>query len=140
MIKEKSCGIVVFIDQDFDLQRLYLLLHYKEGHWDFTKGHMELGESEIETALREAKEETGLADLVLIDKFNENLDYKYTRNRKKFHKTVSFFLARSKNKNVKLSHEHIGFLWLPYDKAREYLTYENAKEILNRAQKFLSNK
>ncbi|MFZ5500518.1 MAG: NUDIX domain-containing protein, partial [Candidatus Micrarchaeota archaeon] len=56
MPDEKSCGIVLFSE---DGGRLYLLLHYTAGHWDFPKGHVEADESEAETALRELLEETG---------------------------------------------------------------------------------
>ncbi|MFH1520635.1 MAG: NUDIX domain-containing protein [Candidatus Micrarchaeota archaeon] len=140
MIKEKSCGIILFMEQKLGLPRIYLLLHYVEGHWDFTKGHVEPGESEINTALREVKEETGIIDLDLIGGFKEILDYKYTRNKEQFHKDVLFFLARSKNKNINLSHEHTEFLWLSYGEARKRLTYENAKKILDKAHTFLNNK
>lgn len=140
MINEKSCGIIVFIRQNSGSQRLYLLLQYGEGHWDFTKGHVEPNESEVATALREAKEEAGLTGLELISGFKENIDYSYTRNRKKFHKTVYFFLASSDHKDITLSHEHTHFLWLPYNEARERLTYESAKEVLDKAHTFLSNK
>ncbi|MEW6722749.1 MAG: NUDIX domain-containing protein, partial [Candidatus Micrarchaeota archaeon] len=50
---EKSCGIILFREGE---KRLYLLLHYEEGHWDFPKGHVEAGESEHEAASREAVE------------------------------------------------------------------------------------
>ena len=44
VIKEKSCGIVVFHRKDEECE--FLLLHYPEGHWDLPKGHVEEGESE----------------------------------------------------------------------------------------------
>ncbi|VVC03696.1 RNA pyrophosphohydrolase [Candidatus Bilamarchaeum dharawalense] len=138
MIHEKSCGIVVY--RAAGEQRLYLLLHYEEGHWDFTKGHVEKNESESQTALREAQEETGLEDLELRSNFHEHLEYKYVRNNQKCHKDVFFFIGKTKTENIQLSDEHIGYLWLPYAKARERLTFENAKEILDKADQFLSNK
>lgn len=54
MKKEKSAGAVIINDKKV------LLLHYSSGHWDFPKGHIEKGETELETAKREVKEETGL--------------------------------------------------------------------------------
>ena len=53
---EKSCGAVVYRMEKG--RRLYLLLHYCEGHWDLPKGHVEAGESEEQTARREISEET----------------------------------------------------------------------------------
>ncbi len=49
--KEKSCGTIVYHKKNDKYE--FLLLHYPEGHWDFPKGHIETGETEIETALRE---------------------------------------------------------------------------------------
>ncbi len=57
MKKERSAGIVLFLEKSEEI--LFLLLHYPTGHWDFVKGKIESGETEIETAVREAKEETG---------------------------------------------------------------------------------
>ena len=50
MIREKSCGAVVFIKKED--QTKYLLLNYAAGHWDFVKGNVELNETEKETVLR----------------------------------------------------------------------------------------
>ena len=53
MTKEKSCGAVIFNNED-----KVLIVKHNAGHWDFPKGHMEAGETEKQTALREVKEET----------------------------------------------------------------------------------
>jgi bis(5'-nucleosidyl)-tetraphosphatase len=134
MPKEKSCGVVVF--REVFGRRYYLLLHYEEGHWDFPKGHVEEGESEIATALRELEEETGIKDAALV-LFRERIEYFYTRKGKKMHKEVYFFLARTVVSEVELSDEHIGFEWLAYDEALGRLTYQNAKDVLMKAEKAL---
>lgn len=54
----KSCGVLVY--RDVDSVREYLLVLQSGGSWSIPKGHMEAGESEEETALRELFEETGL--------------------------------------------------------------------------------
>ena len=58
MTIEKSCGAVVFT-RDHGLVQ-YLIIQSKEGFYGFPKGHIEPGEQEEETALREIWEETGL--------------------------------------------------------------------------------
>ena len=63
---EKSCGAVVFRAAEGVVQ--YLLVRGHEGFWGFPKGHVEAGESEQATALREIREETGL-DVALVDGF-----------------------------------------------------------------------
>ncbi len=135
MPSEKSCGIVVFREEL--PKRLYLLLHYEEGHWDFAKGHVEAGEGETDTALRELKEETGLTDIELIFGFRERVEYFYKRDGQTFHKEVYYFLGRTDTKEIKLSYEHVGFEWLPYAAAVKRLTYENSREVLRKAETVL---
>ena len=60
MKTEKSCGAVVFRTHENKTQIL-LIRHYNGGHWAFPKGHVEKGETEEQTALREILEETGLS-------------------------------------------------------------------------------
>jgi len=132
---EKSCGIVVFREKDGI--NLYLLLHYPSGHWDLPKGHVEAGETEHQTAARELLEETGIADINFIDGFREGISYKYRKNKKPSNKQVIFFLAKTKLEKIKLSHEHRGFKWLPYEAAFNKLTFENAKNLVKKAKNFL---
>jgi bis(5'-nucleosidyl)-tetraphosphatase len=135
MPQEFSAGVVVFRKENS--RRIYLLLHYEEGHWDFPKGHIEKGESEEQAARRECVEETGIKELSLIPGFKEKIEYFYKRDGKTFHKQVVFLLAETEIQDVKISWEHVGFEWLPYDKALVRLTFRNAKEVLEKAEAFL---
>ncbi len=131
---EKSCGIVIFSKEE---ERQYLLLHYESGHWDLAKGHVENSESEEETALRETLEETSLT-VEILPGFRETIKYFFRKKDGEIvTKQVVFFVGEAKTKDVKISHEHIGFEWLPYDLALGRLTYKNAKEVLVKADKFL---
>ncbi len=123
----------------------YLLLHYPgfrsdHSHWDFPKGHIEKGESIKETAEREVEEETGINEMRILPGFKETMKYFFKFKEDNIMKFVTFFLAESNEKKVKLSQEHIGFKWLPYKEAIEQLTYNNAKAILKKADSFLSRK
>jgi len=137
MPEERSSGMIVYRE---GAQRLFLLLHYEEGHWDFPKGHIEKGEDEKTAAKRELGEETGITDPELVSRFKERIEYYYMRDRKRMHKEVVFFLARTKTEKVRLSDEHIGYVWLPYKKALERLTFKNAKELLEKAEKALGSR
>jgi len=150
---EKSVGGVVFRRQGSTI--MYLLLHYRPsdkplGHWDFPKGHQEKGETEIETMERELKEETGLKDLQTIWGFKSQVRYFYRagRNEKEERKKsgeninilkrVVYYLAETKNKNVKISFEHTGYEWLGYGDALKRITYKNSREILKKAHNYLN--
>ncbi len=136
MIRERSAGAVVFTEEDGSLK--YLVLHYPAGHWDFPKGHVEEGESDVEAALREVKEETGL-DVEIVFGFREVIDYVYSKGNVLSHKTVVFFLARAEDAEVRLSSEHTGYAWLPYGEAMSRITYENSRKVLYKANAFLRN-
>jgi len=138
---EKSAGAIIFFDQGG--KKEYLLLRYAgstkkaKDYWDFPKGHIEKGETEIETVKREIKEETGLEDIGFISGFKTSIRYFFRKQEKVIFKIVVFYLARAKTKNVKISFEHIGFKWLPYEEALKTVTYKNAKEVLKRAFQYL---
>ena len=121
----------------------YLLLYYSSGnrrphhYWDFPKGHVEKGESAIETARREIGEETGLKNLRFIQGFREWIKYFFRYKNQTIFKIVTFYLVEAKEKKVKISPEHIGYEWLSYQDALKRLTFQSAKDILKKADHFL---
>ena len=130
-----SAGIVVYFKRKEKLE--YLLLHYEGGHWGFPKGKIEEDEDKQETALRELKEEASLL-ATIYDGFEHSVEYFFKeKDGDLAKKTVYFFVGRTRSKKVQLSHEHIGFEWLEYEQALEKLTYDNAKKLLEKANKFL---
>jgi bis(5'-nucleosidyl)-tetraphosphatase len=135
MLREKSCGAVVFVKKEASTK--YLLLNYAAGHWDFVKGNVEPNESEKETVTRELKEETSITDAQFIDGFKETIAYFYRRQGLTVHKEVVFFLIESHTEKVALSFEHVGYTWLDYQPAMEKLSFKNAKDVLQKAHDFL---
>ena len=136
METEKSAGIVLFRN-DSDKNE-FLLLNYPQGHWDFVKGKIEKNETLHEAALRETREETGISNIEFFDGFEESVEYDFRFKKEDIHKKVIFFLAKTNEKNIKLSHEHNDYIWLEYDDALKKTTFENAKSVLSKANEFLS--
>ncbi len=135
MKKEKSCGAVVYWLENNN--PLYLLLKHKNGgHWSFPKGHVEKDETEIETARREIKEETGLA--VQIDK---NYSVVVTFPPKPgVMKDVVYFSAKVLNKKVIVQKEEIEeFKWLNYKDSNIMLTYQNDLDLLEKMNNYILN-
>ena len=137
MRKQKSAGIVLF--RNISNENEFLLLNYPQGHWDFIKGKIEQNETPHETAIRETKEETGITNIEFVDGFEESVEYDFRFKKEDIHKKVIFFLAKTNEKNIKLSHEHNDYLWLEYNDALKKTTFENAKNVLTKANEFLSN-
>ena len=137
MIKETSAGIVLYRKEN--TKNLFLLLHYPSGHWDFVKGKMEKNETTHETAIRETKEETGITDIVFAENFEEWIEYNFKYKGELVQKKVVFFLAETKTEEIKISHEHSGYIWMDYNASMEKTTFDNAKTVLTKAEKLLSN-
>ena len=134
---EKSAGIVLF--RSDSNKNEFLLLNYPQGHWDFIKGKVEENETMHETAQRETREETGISNIEFIDGFEEWVEYDFKFKKENIHKKVIFFLAKTDEKNIHLSHEHNDYIWLEYNDALKKTTFENAKNVLSKANKFLSS-
>ena len=137
MKEEVSAGIILFNDNE---DRKFLLLNYPSKHWDFVKGKMEKDETPHETALRETKEETGISDVEFLEGFEEEIEYYFHVNGEEIHKKVIFFLGKTETTDVKLSHEHLNFIWLDFQHALEKTTYQNAKNLLKKSKVFLDKR
>lgn len=133
-MEERSAGAVVF--RKAGDHWLYLLLQ-NAGRWDFPKGGVEKGESEVQTVMREVEEETGLSAIRIVPGFRKVIEYFYRRNGKNIHKQVAYFLASTGEERVRISFEHQGFGWFPYREALDRASYDNSKVTLTEAEKFL---
>ena len=132
MLEERSAGAILY--QETISGKLYLLLNYPSGHWDFVKGNIEEGEMLKQTVVREIKEETGISDVNFVDGFEEKIEYYYQRDGELVHKEVIFFLAKTNTNHVKLSHEHLNFTWLKFNDALQKLTYKTAQNLLKKVK------
>jgi 8-oxo-dGTP pyrophosphatase MutT (NUDIX family) len=132
---EHSAGAIVFRKESGEM--FYLILHYEEGHWGYPKGHIEKKETLEETARREIREETGITDVEFISGFKELTKYFFVFEGQRIFKTVVFLLAKTHNKEIQLSFEHIGYAWLPYLEALERITFKDEKTLLEKAEKLI---
>lgn len=133
---EKSCGAIVYRKFHGNTEIL-LIKHVNSGHWSFPKGHVEAGETETETALREVKEETGI-DILIDSPFRETVQY-YPK--KDTQKVVVYFLGKAKNHDFVPQEEEIAAIkWVEIGNAANMLTYENDKTIVGKARQEIKNK
>ena len=134
--KEKSCGALVYRIKNGELE-LLLLKHRFGGHWSFPKGHVEEGETEVETALREVHEETGLT-IQLEDGFRQSVEY-YPRPN--IRKQVVYFLGYADDDRTRRQEEEISEIrWVPLKSAHREVTFRHDKNLINHAKKFLRRK
>lgn len=130
---EKTCGAVMFTEKDGE--RLYLLIENDSGHIGFPKGHVEYGETETETAVREVREETTLK----ADPVNGfRMAYSYV-NAAGHRKTAVYFLSHYDYTTAVIQQEELTDSWLlPFDKAVGLLNYPQDIPVLEAAEKFLN--
>lgn len=125
--KEKSCGCIIIKNKKV------LLVYEKNGNfWGFPKGHMEEGENEVETALREVKEEVGLDVEIDVTK-RYSLNYIIGD---KIDKTTVLYIAIPKNENLKKQESEIEDIkWYDFNEALNTITFENLKELFKKVIK-----
>ena len=134
---EKSCGAVVYCQKGNEI--MYLLACERSGYWVFPKGHMEAGESEHDTALREVKEETGL-EVTFVEGFRMLDEHNLAREgRPNTIKQTVYFLARYEGQEFIPQETEISKIALmDYETAMETLQFDSFKQILAQAHRFLN--
>ncbi|XP_058997945.1 bis(5'-nucleosyl)-tetraphosphatase [asymmetrical] [Mustela lutreola] len=139
----RACGLIIFrrcLIPTVDKPAIeFLLLQASDGihHWTPPKGHVEPGENDLETALRETQEEAGIAadQLTIIEGFRRELRYVAWEKPK----TVIYWLAEVKDYDVeiRLSREHQDYRWLGLDEACQLAQFKEMKAALQEGHQFL---
>lgn len=141
MIRLGAVGIIFRRVKENGFEFLILRRKFLWHGWEFPKGGIKKGKENDESAvLREIREETGLAEVKIIHKFPEKMEYQHPKRFKLVGITGSshsVFLVEYIKGDIKLSFEHSAFKWLPYKEARKTLTYDTQKRILDSAYRYL---
>lgn len=130
---EKSCGAIVYRKNRSQIELLLIKNRYG-GHWSFPKGHVEGQETEIQTALREVKEETGI-DINIQKGFRQMVEYYPKPN---IRKQVVYFLGEAKTTQFKRQEEEISrIIWTEIHKAYHMVTFKNDRDLISIAMQNL---
>lgn len=126
MAKEVSCGILV-IRSNNKKRELLLIRSRKGGHWSYPKGHMEPGETQMETARREVWEETGLNVEPLPHEVHSTEYVLPNGNTKE----VVYFMGKYAGGEAHHQEAELTELgWFSLEDAMEIVTYESDRKIL----------
>ncbi len=131
--REVSAGGIVFRRLP-DQSLVFLLIRDSYDHWGLPKGHLEESESPAEAALRETREETGLADLVLHGPIRI-IDWHFRFRGRYIHKYCHFFLFESPAAEAvpQVDEGITACRWCSLEEALRELSYDNARGVLKRA-------
>ena len=133
-----SAGGVVY-RPDNDTVEVVLCGRHSPPLWGLPKGTPDPGETRLETALREVREETGLE--VEPEEFIDSIDYWFVNpiGGARCHKTVFYYLMSATGGDVSLHDQEFDVVrWVPVDQAFETMTYENEVAIVRKGLSLVS--
>ncbi len=126
MFKEKCCGCIIIENNKV------LLVHQQKGFWGFPKGHVEENETEVETAIREVKEETNLDVRINNTKTYTETYISDTGNEKE----VVYFLASIIGGTMTPQESEVSTIkWVTFEEALKLIEYENRREMFKKVIK-----
>ena len=130
MQHEKSCGAIVYRKFHGNIE-LLLIKNQNGGHWSFPKGHVEEGETEEQTAIREIMQETGI-EVMLDTSFRRVITY---APKKEITKDVIYFLAKAVTYDYTPQEEEIAQIkWVEINHAASILSYDNDRQLVVQAK------
>lgn len=137
---EKVCGAVTFTLKDN--VPMYVLIKNLSGHIGFPKGHVEEGETELQTVGREVYEETSLKPKI-YEEFRHYFTYTAIEKQNRIHKTAVYYIAQfdQGKEAIKVQEEEILDWWLvPVEKALSLLNKDNDRELIKQAHRWITKK
>ena len=130
--REKSCGAVVYNPE----RQLFLIIKMLNGNWGFPKGHTENQETDIQTAIREVTEETGIK-IEILDGFKKSIKYIPFPE---VLKEVIFFIGITKEEKVTIDKNEIeDYIWCSYEEALKMITYKPQRDVMESSLQFIKN-
>ena len=135
--RETSAGGVVY--RLHEGGALFLLIKDSYQNWGFPKGHLESGERAEDAALREVREETGIDDLAMRGRI-ETIDWYFRFRGQLIHKVCHFYLMETSQAVTNPQHAEgiTACRWVPFEDARDAISYANARKVLGRANEMIA--
>ncbi len=129
-----SCGAIIFrFDKGIPFYLLLKSAQAKSNYWGFLKGAVEVGETEEQTLNREVAEEAGIYNLNLVPRFRETQHYFYRYEGNLIRQDAVYFLAKTYDWKVKISHEHLDYKWCTYEEALNLMKLRSNRELITKA-------
>ena len=118
----KKSGAIILSSEN--RKNIALLYRGRRNDWSFPKGHVDPGENDTQTMMREIEEETGLA----VNIIKELPDHFYISPREGKISTKMFLVESKDDSKLKLEFEEDDIKFIPYTEVIKKLSYDNLKE------------
>jgi N utilization substance protein B len=139
ILEEKLAGAVVYKKEG--AQILFAFVHDVFGYWTLSKGRIEAGEEAREGARRELKEEIGV-NVKIEGDLGSNEYIASDPQKGKVKKSVNYFLASTKDKELKLKETGglDGARWFSMEEIADLKMYDDIRLIIAKAIRILQDK
>jgi ADP-ribose pyrophosphatase YjhB (NUDIX family) len=106
--------------------------------WSLPKGHIEAGETAEQAAVREVKEETGIAGVILAEL--GTIDFWFVAEGRRIHKTVHHYLMRAVSGELSDADIEVSEVaWVPLPDIRAQLAYPDERGLVETAGRLLAD-
>jgi ADP-ribose pyrophosphatase YjhB (NUDIX family) len=106
--------------------------------WSLPKGHIEAGETAEQAALREVREETGIAGEIVAEL--GTIDFWFVADGRRIHKTVRHYLMRRVGGELSDADIEVDEVaWVPLSEIREQLAYPDERGLVDTAGRMLAD-
>jgi 8-oxo-dGTP pyrophosphatase MutT (NUDIX family) len=132
LVEETSAGGLVVADPEGEPRGALIGRYDRRGklRWSLPKGHLEVGETAEQAAVREVAEETGIRGRIVSAL--GSIDFSFDAGDRRVHKTVHHFLLLAEGGELSQDDPEVAVTaWVPLSKLTGQLSYSDERRLID---------